>query len=250
MGPFSRNDLRLQCLAITSLFVCTVTFVVVTWHWPLAGDAALMHYVAFLSQHGYSPYVDIQDVNLPGAYLSDWLFQRVFGPSALAWRLFDLFLLGLTGLAMWMLAKPYSRFAALWAASIFALNHGRDGMEQVGQRDLIATPIALFVAVLLSKSRREGRSRLCFWSGVCASAAILIKPALLGFAVLPLAIPTRNQMWTSAAKQSSLRWFYSGAVVPVALCAAWLMRRHSTTSFLYTLTTLIPCHASMGHVAM
>ena len=32
-----------------------LTFIVSSWHWPLVGDAPLMHYVVFLMEHGRAP---------------------------------------------------------------------------------------------------------------------------------------------------------------------------------------------------
>ena len=56
-------------LMVAVVLVASVGFAAIaTLHWPVVGDAPLMHYVAFLIDHGKVPYRDIVDVNLPGTY--------------------------------------------------------------------------------------------------------------------------------------------------------------------------------------
>ena len=75
------------------LSTCAVVFLVPTRHWPFVGDEAIIRYVNFLLSRGMTPYRTIADINLPGAYAADWIAVHVFGPSARAWRFFDLTLL-------------------------------------------------------------------------------------------------------------------------------------------------------------
>ncbi|WP_433984425.1 heme-binding protein [Tunturiibacter empetritectus] len=88
-------------------------------------------------RHG--PYRDIVDPNMPTTLLIEGAVMHLFGGNSLTWRLFDLSLLGISAIAMFVICKPYSRFAALFAASLFALIHGRDGLVELGQRDLTMT---------------------------------------------------------------------------------------------------------------
>ena len=119
------------------LFACLALFVVGTWNWPLVGDASVIHYAAFLMGHGFAPYRQIIDFNMPGCYLVEWLVIHIFGGGSLSWRIFDLFLAALSGAAMIAIAKPYSRFAGFAAAVLFTLIHGQDGVAFMGERDLI-----------------------------------------------------------------------------------------------------------------
>lgn len=43
-----------------------VAAVIMSWHWPLIGDAPLFHYDNFLMDRGMAPYRDIAEMNLPG----------------------------------------------------------------------------------------------------------------------------------------------------------------------------------------
>src|ERR1700753_241266 len=77
------------CLCAALAF-CAIIGVIFSWHWPLVGDASLMHYVVFLAQHGLTPYRTIVDVNLPGSYFSEAAAIYLFGHGAIAWRLYDI----------------------------------------------------------------------------------------------------------------------------------------------------------------
>ena len=57
---------RLMCAWLVG---CFLAFVLMSWSWPLTGDASLMHYVVFLMHHGKEPYRDIIDMNLPASYM-------------------------------------------------------------------------------------------------------------------------------------------------------------------------------------
>ena len=56
-------------------------------HWPLVGDASLMHYVVFLERQGLVPYRDIIDINMPGTYFVEAASMQCFGDGALGLRL-------------------------------------------------------------------------------------------------------------------------------------------------------------------
>ncbi|HEY3987807.1 MAG TPA: hypothetical protein VGM02_00820, partial [Acidobacteriaceae bacterium] len=89
------------------LGVAALCIVVSTYHWPLLWDAQVFHYGNFLIDHGFVPYRDIIDMNMPGAYLIDGWAIKVFGGGDLAWRIFDFTLVGTLCLAMVVIARPY-----------------------------------------------------------------------------------------------------------------------------------------------
>jgi hypothetical protein len=67
--------------------ICLLAFVIGTRHWTLISDAVLMHYVGFLVRHGFAPYRDIADINMPGTYLLDLAWTSLVGSGAVAARL-------------------------------------------------------------------------------------------------------------------------------------------------------------------
>jgi len=184
---------KIGLLLVLSLAV--LFFVKGTWHWPLVGDAPLLHYVVFLAQHGRIPYRDILDPNMPGAYFVEWIVIHFFGPGALAWRLFDFGLLAAAAACMFAICRPHGWFAGAFAAGIFALIHGRDGLADLGQRDLVMSVLLLAACACLFSNLRLSRSRrrefaLALASGFFFAFAASIKPTALLFAVPFLILST------------------------------------------------------------
>src|SRR3954451_21372735 len=137
------------------LIACSAIFIVMTRRWPMVGDAALIRYSVFLIQHGWAPYRDFVDINMPGAYWATNLGMHLAPSSDVSWRIFDFGLVALAGMGYFFIARPYSRFAALFATAMLLLIHGQDGVQQAGQRDLvIAVLLVLAVACLLEAVRQ------------------------------------------------------------------------------------------------
>ena len=133
----------LRLLTTLIPLLCAGLFLIQSRHWPLLGDASLMHYVVFLTDHGFIPYRDIYDPNLPGTYAVEWLAVHTLGPGDFAWRIYDFLLAAAATAAMCLIAGPGSRLAGLFAGALFFLLHGRDGIAELGQRDLLMTVLLL-----------------------------------------------------------------------------------------------------------
>ena len=73
----------LRALAAATLVGAFVSMVVHTLRWPLMQDAQVMHYVNFLTDHGFAPYREIGDMNMPGAYWMERFGMVVFGAGDL-----------------------------------------------------------------------------------------------------------------------------------------------------------------------
>jgi hypothetical protein len=251
---------RIQQLISAVLLLSVAWFAFRTIHWPLVGDASLMHYVAFLIDHGLAPYRDITDINLPASYLPDWTIIHLFGPFALPWRLYDLSLLAIATAAMAVIARPSGWFPALWAGCLFALIHGRDGLEQVGQRDLTGGVLLLIGTATLLSGARNRRTWPTALFGLCVGLATMIKPTLAPFLLLVLSTP-RNLQDTPVEQQTMDRInrktaptlsrrilaASTGWLLPVLLCLIWLQTKGSLKAFCQSLTVLAPYHASLGH---
>jgi hypothetical protein len=222
--------------------------VVTTIHWPLAGDSALMHYVGFLSQHGFIPYRTIQDQNLPGSYLPDWILQYFFGASSLAWRFYDFGLLAVISASMFFIARRSGRFAALWASCLLVLIHARDGMREAGERDLFAAALLIAGVSAFLWAKRSKRLAPAFLFGLAAGSALTVKPTLLFFCLLPVV----DQLFSPDERTLFLRRcavVVAGIACPLLGCIVWLASIHSLRNFAYTLEVLAPYHASLGHAA-
>jgi hypothetical protein len=254
------------------LIVCSVVFVVMTRHWPMVGDAALIRYIVFLIQHGWAPYRDFLDINMPGAYLATAFGMHLAGSADVSWRIFDLGLIALAGVGYFFIAWPYSRFAALFATGMLLLVHGQDGVQQAGQRDLvIAVLLVLAMAFLLEAVRRKRWAYLVPF-GLAVGLSATIKPTAgpLGVVLLVIAAiyhagPWRAGWWrkdSDAARTREapatetggargrlarlLTWTAIGIVAmaaPVAGMLMWLERKHALEAWLMTQRVLLPSYA-------
>ena len=210
------------------LLGCTAAFVAISRRWPLVGDAPLMHYVVLLMRHGMVPYREIVDLNLPGTYAAEAAVMVVLGPGAAAWRVYDLGLLLAIGLGMGAIAGRARWFAAVWAGCVFALVHGRDGLIDTGQRDLLLTALVVWACAFLLKGRM-------LWCGLLLGAAATVKPlALVLLPVFLLAGPVRRG-WTAVA----------GATLPVLAMVVALLHWRAWGAFLGVTGELVPLHTSM-----
>jgi hypothetical protein len=236
----------LKLFAGSALVLSALAVVVTTIHWPLAGDSALMHYICFLSKHGYVPYRTIQDQNLPGSYLPDWILQSLFGASSLAWRLYDFGLVAAISASMFFIARRPGRFGALWASCLLVLIHARDGMREAGERDLFAAAILIAGVAAFLWAKRSHRVAPAFLFGLAVGLALTVKPTFLFFGLLPVV----DQLLAPDERALFLRRcavVLAGIACPLLGCILWLASLHSLKNFAYTLEVLAPYHASLGH---
>ncbi len=235
------------------LVVLAAAFVITTRHWPVVSDAALMQYTVFLLQHGWTPYRDFLDVNMPGAYLVTAVAMHLPGPSDASWRLFDLSLVAMAGVAYYAIARIYSRFAALFAAVMLLLVHGQDGIQQAGQRDLVMAVLLLGAVACLFEAVRRGQGVYLVPFGLAAGLATTIKPTALpiGLVLLALCIAHRAG-WLSrqrADARNLIAWSaagFCGLVLPIALMLLWLASQHALAAWLQTQRVMLPYYATLG----
>jgi hypothetical protein len=244
LGSWPQAVKALGCLFLVANLVF---FFFSTIHWPLVGDAALMHYVAFLMDRGLRPYAQIRDMNFPGSYIPDWLAMHLLGPGALGWRIFDL-LLGVGAIAaMVSIAGRGNRFAGFWAGALLVLLHGRDGMGQTGQRDFTITVLLLwsyyFARRVKADSASTGRLLRCYAAAVLAGAALTIKPTAIFF--VPVLMMASAPAGRRLRAKVAITW---GAGLMTAALAAvvLLVRMHALSAFFKVESTLLAYHTSLA----
>ena len=236
---------RLRTVGVLVASICVAAFVLRTRDWPLISDAVLMHYVGFLIRHGFAPYRDIADPNMPGVYLLDLGSTWLFGSGAVAWRVFDVSLLLTAAAAMMVITRRHARTTGFLAGSLFALLHGADGVAHAGERDIVVAVLLLAGCASLFSALRGGRFLFLAW-GVCAGCAASIKPqaAAAGIALSLLAAAVARKRGHSAIQL--LAFSLAGAAIPIAACLVFLLREHALGSFLTTTRALVLFHASLG----
>jgi hypothetical protein len=232
--------------AIFILMACAVVFGVCTIHWPLVGDPAVMHYVAFLTAHGMAPYREIRDINLPGSFLLDLAVMRTLGGGALAWRIFDLLLLVAATVAMMVIARPADWFAGLLAGVVLATVHGVDGIYNMGQRDfVIAVSILIGYAALFRATRTEA-PRWVFLFGLCAGVVTTIKPTFVFLGPLVLAALAVSRRRLALPWRRFLVDGFAGLLIPCLGMLAYLMYERALGAFFRTMTGIAAYHAGLA----
>jgi hypothetical protein len=237
----------------TSLSLCAALYFLWSWHWPLVGDASLIHYIALLIERGWSPYRDLGDMNMPGSYLVEMAAMRVIGMGDLAWRLFDFSLMVAAAAAFVVIARrksvAASWLAALFSASLFTLVHGRDGLAEGGQRDLTMAVCLLVATAFLFVAVRRDSLWGAFVFGLFSGVALTIKPTALLLTVAQIslaAIALRHR----DRGQSSRRYIaaaFAGYLVLPAIALVFLLREHAFAAFLAGFHGIVPYYASLGH---
>jgi hypothetical protein len=243
---FSAPANALQASLAIVLAVCCFLYALFSRHWPLIGDASMVHYLVLLMQHGMAPYRDIVDAQMPGTYLLDWLVVHIFGGGATGLRIFDFTLLALAGLAMLWIAWPTDRFAGFFAAALFALLHGRDGIPQTAQRDLIIAALMLLAYAFAFHAVRRNQAPWMLLFGLSTGIAATIKPTALPLALL-LALAVLVLTRSGRPWGASLAWGVTGLAVAPCIILTFLVREHSLSYFVNALNGMWPYYARLDN---
>ena len=232
------------------LTVCTVLFVVWSRHWPLLGDASIIHYLSFLIEHGMAPYRDIHEMSFPGTFLIEIAGMHVFGPDALAWRIFDFALLIVAAVSFRLVTSRAGWFPAIFAATLLALVHGRDGLPQGGQRDL--TMAVLLVAATAAITLAVRYRSIAAWTsfGLLAGIVLTIKPTAIPLSVAQaiIAIYVLRKRGDTVLKPVATASLATLAFPAVAL--AFLIRENAVAAFWDNLRGLVAYYAGLGHKSL
>jgi hypothetical protein len=243
-----------------SLGVCALLYFVWSWRWPLVGDASLIHYIGWLIERGWAPYREIGDMNMPGSYLIELAAMHMFGMGDLAWRLFDFALMGAVAASYFVITRGTRTtqasgwLAGLFAACLFLLIHGRDGLAEGGQRDLtMAVCLIVATAFLFVAVRRDWPWPAAAF-GLFSGVALTIKPTALPLTVAQFLLAVfvlrgrkrqselRNQRRVPLAVTAIAGYF----VAPV-VALVFLLRERAVAAFFANLQGLVLYYSGLGH---
>jgi len=195
---------------------------------------------------GMAPYRDLGDMNMPGVYMIEWAAIHTYGGGALAWRLFDFTLMASAAVAIFVITLP-DWFAAIFAASLFILVHGRDGLGQGGQRDLtMAVCLLVAMASLMLATRKHQRWGFTLF-GFFAGVASTIKPTAVLFGAILLfvvAAAARREKRKFAAK---IVFASAGFLMGPLAAVLFLWHERAGRAFINGLSGIVPYYASLGH---
>ncbi len=247
-GPGART-LRIGAASAVSLVALAALQVLwASRGWRLVHDAPIMHYVAWQILEGATPYRDLFDMNFPGVYVAHLLVLATLGSGDLAFRLFDVALLGVTGAGLWAALRSSGPSGGPAAAALFGLYHVAGGPWLAGQRELLLCALLAWSAagaIAWTGASSRARPRLLGGTAVALGAAVWVKPhaALL---VPPLA------WWVWSRCQGPMRiralvTVGAGLALPGVAFLAWLGWAGGLAAFMdITLGYLIPLYSRLG----
>ncbi len=243
-----------------SLSVSALLYFAWSWRWPLVGDASLIHYIGWLIERGWAPYRQIGDMNMPGSYLIELAAMHLFGMGDLAWRLFDFTLMGAAGASFFVITRRAGAtqadgwLAGLFAACLFILVHGRDGLAEGGQRDLtMAVCLIVATAFLFVAIRRDWQWAAAAF-GLFSGVALTIKPTALPLTVAQLLLAGYVLRGRGRQGESPNRgWLRPTVAVIVGYLVApgaaliFLLRERALAAFFANLHGLVLYYSGLGH---
>jgi hypothetical protein len=241
---------RLRIVLALYFSLCIGFFAVRTAHWKQVNDPAQLHYLCFLMDHGFAPYRDLLEINMPGIYLVNWSVMHTLGGGSGAWRAFDFALLGIASGAMIVIARPYDWLAGFLGATLFILYHARDGAGQEGQREFIIAVLLLCAYAFLFDAFRSRRTWPMFAFGLCGGMAATIKPMPLPFMLVVLLLAAIKWKRLSEPVLRLLLYALLGLMAPLAMVGAFLISHHSLDSFWYLLRVELPFYQGLGRVSL
>ncbi|MBL8706356.1 MAG: hypothetical protein JNM30_16005 [Rhodospirillales bacterium] len=202
--------------------------------WGIHHDAPLMFFVAQRIAEGGSPYRDVLDMNLPGAYLLSWAVLSWFGYSDLAWRLVDLGALASIAFCVFWIVRPAGRALALTAAASTIFVHLEGGPHAVGQRDfLMILPVLLALVVLLAVnavSHPAQRCTMLLGAGFLLMCAAFFKPTAILLSPLAAAwLLFRPGLSLASIKDTAA--VLGGGALALSLLLGWLLSLGAVVDF-------------------
>jgi len=244
-GPLDRNvavDRWLRWLVVAGMAAAALDYGIWSIHWPLMLDSPVMHYVVFLMHHGFKPYSEISDMNMPGAYLTEAWAMHVFGTGDLAWRIYEFFLLAVLTGSLIVIALPYDWVAGVYGAGIFIAMHAGEGPNQAVERDEVIAVLLMvgFAALFTAVRRRVSWLTLLF--GMSAGLAVCIKPTFLPLVIALLCLLVVALRGRQIPLFAYLGWAALGLAIPIALNLGFLLRFGVLRDFIFVVRMVIPAY--------
>lgn len=237
---------RAGCVVI--LLASAVGYIVFTIRWPWMWDDQVFHYDVFLMKHGWLPYRDIYDINMPGCYLLERWAIAVFGGGDVGWRIYEFVLLGLLTVSGIIIARPYDWIAGLFGGVIFAVLHGVDGAAMAVERDEIVTVLLLLSFALMCVAIRRGRAAVMTACAFSFGMAMLVKPTAALFGLLYIVLLFAGARAHARPTGRYVAFGALGLAATLAMLGAFILP-DLLMPFLTLLSRSIPYYASLGHAS-
>ena len=245
---FGWNSVRI--VVPTMLLASLLAAAAWTIHWPVVGDAPLLHYVVFLIDHGRVPYKDIVEIDMPGTYALQWAAIHWLGPGGGGWRVFDFGLMAAAMAAMIAMTWPEDWLGGFFGGALFALIHFRDGPTHTGQRDLMMAVMTLIACAWLMYAVRQKRVWAAGVFGLFAGVAATVKPSGVLFGAVLAALLWLRLRELKLAKAPYMIASTVGFAIPVIACGLYLVHQGALGAFVAVMRGIAAYHASLGRPSL
>jgi len=243
----------LELLKYFFIIFLTVMFVVEliqSFKTQMHGDSEYLHYMAYLiNEHGFIPYKDLFEINMPGTYLFHIIIGKLFGYSEFALRMLNTIWLLILFVVTWFIMKPFGIIPALASSLLFGLIFLGFGPSMALERDAIAIlPIALAVLIAI-KSQQKYLNLTYFVIGVLFAFTALIKPFLaIGFPIIIAFMCTNSDSYLRTLKNHIKPCIYRGFfiligfMITLSIPFLWLWYIGALNSFLEMYISYVPLY--------
>ncbi|NEO89784.1 MAG: hypothetical protein F6K56_05805 [Moorea sp. SIO3G5] len=242
-------------LFLALLAIVFLVHLALSLSWRLDLDTSFMHYVAYLiNEHGFVPYRDIFEINMPGTYLFHMAVGKMFGYSDLAFRMVDVAWLTATLTVTWFVIRPAGRITALASCLLFGLIYLGAGPYMSLQRDFIAIlPIATALLLTTRPSPWRSIKLTYFLLGALFALAALIKPHM---AIGLPAMVVYNSIYCIDGSRTAKTFIKTctigslfallGFLSTLAIPFLWLWRIGAISSFWDILSSFTPLYSQLA----
>ena len=227
------------CLLSLGLFTY---YIKVSLHWPVLWDGATMHYIVFLLHHGFQPYSEITDMNLPGCYLMESWAMNLFGWGDLSWRVYEYFLTLVLAAGGIVIGGRKRWMAGIYCAVFFTLMHAAEGPTMAVERDEVMTVLLVIATAFLFTSIRQRKAWLLLPFGLLCGLASSMKPsaALVTVVLTILALAVSHRQGLPVWPRLFL--VLSGNLVVLAVMLGFLLKHHAFSGLLFIVREVLPSY--------
>jgi hypothetical protein len=201
---------------------------------------------------GGAPYRDAWNIKGPGVYFLHALGQWVFGPSVVGLRILDVLWQTATALLLARIAAQShtQRTVSLIAPLAYLLAYFSSNYGSLAQPDGFA-PLPMAGCMLAAFAALESDGILPWGiAGACAGVAALLKLPLGALGLVPLAAALLARGREMPVLLRRFAAIACGALVPVALCAAYLGVKGAWRDYLVAQFVIAPQMAERLHHSM
>ena len=218
-------------------------------------DTPIYLYIArLIDAHGYVPYRDIYEYNLPGTYLINILIGRIAGyANDPGLRVFDLSYLSMLLAATWFWLRTFGWRVAWCAVVLFGLAYLSSGSGVLMQREFLALlPVVCATALVSTPFPKMNSGVKGLLVGLLFGLAATIKlqfslglPVILAFQFLGFRERRTVEPGASAQLFPLMGAAIVGFSLPIAAIALYLVRIGALSQFTAIATNYWPIYSTI-----